>query len=279
MIGPVDVFSLPFMQTAALEIAILAALSGLIGSQIALRGLAFLAHGAGAATFPGLVLATPLGIPAPLSALATSLGFTAATRGRRLGSDARTALALVLALAAGIVLASDVFASGAGVDQLLFGSLLAIGGPELVASAIALALCAGAWMVMRRRWLVSGFDPLAARTLVPSPRLAGAVLLGAVSVAVVAAVDAVGALLVSAILVVPALTVLPFARSATRLSIATGALALIEGLGGLLAAFYLDAPPGGTIAVIGGVCFAIACGARALAGSGTGAAASAGERS
>ncbi|UJA19941.1 metal ABC transporter permease [Thermoleophilia bacterium SCSIO 60948] len=267
MIGPVDVFSLPFMQTAALEIAILAALAGLIGSQIALRGLAFLAHGAGAATFPGVVLAAPLGIPAPVGALATSLGFTAVTQGRRLGSDARTAVALVLALAAGIVLASDVFGSGAGVDQLLFGSLLAIDTPELVASAAALAICVVAWLVLRRRWLVAGFDPLSARSLVGSPRRDGAVLLVAVCVAVVAAVDAVGALLVSAIMVVPALTVLPFARSTAGLALATALLALAEGLGGLIAAFYLDAPPGGTIAVIGGVVFAAACVFRGVRGT------------
>lgn len=264
MLSPVEIVSLPFMQNAAAEVAILAALSGLVGTQIALRGLAFLAHGAGAATFPGLVLAGPLGIPAPLAALVASLGFAAGTRGGRPGADARTALALVAALGGGIVLASDVFGSGSQVDQLLFGSLLAIDGPELITSAVALTLCAAIAALMRRRWVLGGFDPMTARQLSTHPRSADAALVVAVSIAVVAAVDAVGALLVSAILVVPALTALPFGRSIRGLAVATTALALAEGLGGLLLAFYLDAPPGGTIAVLSGVVFALAALLRAI---------------
>ena len=134
------------MQRAALEVALLAPLAGLLGAQIVLRQLAFYTHGVGAATFPGLVLAGPVGIPPALAAFGVgSLRRRSSGSSRtRIAYDAGTALLLVAALGIGIVLASDVFDSGAGVDQLLFGSLLAIGDDELAATAVALAVACAA---------------------------------------------------------------------------------------------------------------------------------------
>ena len=70
------------------------------------------------------------GIAPQLAALAAALGFGAAQerigRSRRLAADAATGLILVGALALGVVLASDVFESGAQVDTLLFGSLIGL---------------------------------------------------------------------------------------------------------------------------------------------------------
>lgn len=264
-----DPVGLPFMQRAALEILLLAPLAAILGAQIVLRRLAFFTHGVGAAAFPGLVIAGPAGIPPALAALAVGGGFAAAlaplSRRGGVGRDVATGLLLVAALAAGTVLASDVFASGAGVDRLLFGSLLAIGGDELLAGAGALALVLVATARCRRAWIATGFDqpgegPSAATT---ASELA---LLGAIAIAAIAAIDAVGALLVSAILVVPAATARPFADSVVELEVGAGLLALAEGLAGLLIAYRLDAPPGAAVAVLGGAVFILALAWRRLAG-------------
>lgn len=264
-----DPFKLPFMQYAAVEIALLAPLAGLLGAQIVLRRLAFYTHSVGAATFPGLVVAGPAGLPAWLGAL-TASGIYAALQqriGRRPGADVATALLLVTALALGIVLASDVFNSGAAVDRALFGSLLGIGPEQLRFSAVALGIGLLAALRFRSAWLVGGFDPAAARSLGLSSG-ADMALVAVVAVAVVASIDAVGSLLVAAILVLPAATVRPFASSVGRLELSAAALALAEGLAGLLLAYELDTPPGPTIAVLGGVCFALALTLRALSGRG-----------
>ncbi len=255
-----DSFQLPFMQRAALELALLAPLAGILGAQIVLRGLAFYTHGVGTAAFPGLVVASATGVPAPAAALGTGLAFAGLTnrvRAPRLGIDAATALVLVGALAIGIVLASDIFAVGSGVDQMLFGSLLAIGQAELLATLAALVAVACLTAVFRRDWLVTAFDPEHGPSL--GLRRAGDwTLLLAIALAVVAALDAVGALLVSAVLVLPAATVSPFARTLRGLEIAAAALALAQGLTGLWIAYELDVPPGAAIALIGGVAFTAA---------------------
>ena len=267
---PLDPFSLPFMQKAALEILLLTPLAGVIGAQIVLRRLAFYTHAVGTATFPGLVIAGPAGIPPALAALAVGGAYASLLerlgRVRGLERDVATALLLVAALAVGIVLASDVFDSGSGVDRLLFGSLLAIGDDELVATLIAATAALAATAAFRRTWIASGFDPQVAPALGLRTRMADWVLVAAIAVAVIAAVDAVGALLVSAILVMPAATARLLTRSVTQLELGAGALALAEGLGGLLLAFELDVPPGAAIAVLGGTVFACVAVATALTG-------------
>jgi ABC-type Mn2+/Zn2+ transport system permease subunit len=262
-----DAFSLEFMQRAALEVALLAPIAGLLGSQIVLRGLAFYAHGVGTAAFPGLVVAGPAGIPPALAALGVGVAFAGSSerlgRSKRIESDAITALLLVAALAAGVVLASDVFESGSEVDQLLFGSLLAIRTEELITTGIALALALGAAAAWRRTWIASGFDRDTAASLGVRAGIADLALLGVVAVAVIAAIDATGALLVGAILVVPAATARLVAPSVLALELLTGALALVEGLAGLWIAYELDVPPGAAIAALGGSLFVAVAVARA----------------
>ncbi len=259
-----EALQLPFMQRAALEILLLAPVAGVLGAQIVLRRLAFFTHGVGAATFPGLVLAGPAGIPPALAALGVGGGFAALLErlGRRAGlaPDAATALLLVGALAIGTVLASDVFGSGAGVDSLLFGSLLAIGGGELAFSAFALAFAMASAALARRSWIAAGFDEAGAGSALGAaagPGAADLLLLAAIAVAVVASVDAAGALLVSSILVVPAAIARLFATSVAALELGAALIALAQGVAGLLLAYELDAPPGATIAVLGGGLFAI----------------------
>lgn len=265
-----DPFQLPFMQRAALEIVLLAPLAGLLGAQIVLRHLAFFTHGVGAATFPGLVLAGPAGIPPALAALGVGGGFATLlerlARRRGVTYDAATALLLVIALAIGIVLASDLFESGSGVDQLLFGSLLAVGDDELWWTAAALVVAFAAAAVARRAWIAAGFDGASTRNLGIDPRVADWLLVGSITVAVVVSLDAIGALLVSSLLVVPAAIARLFARSVRELEAGAALIALTLGLAGLRIAYEFDVPPGATIAVLGGSAFAVCLALRGVAG-------------
>jgi manganese/iron transport system permease protein len=262
----IDPFQLPFLQRAALELVLLAPLAGVLGAQVVLRHLAFYTHGVGAAAFPGLVVAGPLGVAPPLAALGTGLGFAVGLerlgRTARMAYDVATALLLVAALAIGIVLASDVFESGAEVDQLLFGSLLAIGGDELAITGAALVFVTLVAAGSRRAWIATGFDPASSSALGLGVGIADWSLLVAIAVAVIAAVDAVGALLVSAILVTPAATARLVASSVRSLEVIAIGIALAEGLVGLWIAYQLDVPPGAAIALLGGAGFALVAVAR-----------------
>jgi manganese/iron transport system permease protein len=257
-----DPLSAPFMQRAIVAIVLLAVAGGLLGTWIVLRRLAFFAHAVGSASFPGLVVAGPWGLAPPLAALGAGLGFAALlarlTRRGATTSDAATGLLLTGALALGAVLASDVYRSGAGVDRLLFGTLLGLGDGDIwLAAAVAVAAVVGT-AALARTWLATGFDPAGAPTLGVRAQRGDWILLALLAATVVAALPAVGALLVSTMLVVPAATARLLTRSIGTL-LATGvALAAAEGVGGLLLAYHLDLPPGPAIAIVGGGGFALA---------------------
>jgi ABC-type Mn2+/Zn2+ transport system permease subunit len=263
-----DPFSLPFFQRAVLEILVLALGAGLLGTWIVLRGHAFYAHAVGTATFPGLVLADGLGFSASVGAFGSALlvALTVAWLGRRRrgASDSATALVLCAALALGVILASDVFGSRAGVDTLLFGSLLAIGAGDVLLAAAVAAVVLAATVVLGPRWLATGFDPATARAQGLRSPVPDALLLGLIALAAVAVLSAVGALLATAILVVPAATARLLTRRLRMWQVATVALAAAEGVVGLWLSFQTDAPPGATVAVLGGAVFALAALARAL---------------
>lgn len=256
-----DPLAIPFMQRALLATLLLAVAAGLLGTWVVLRRLAFFAHAAGTATFPGLVVAGPWGIAAPLAALGAGLGFAGllsrVTRRGTTSADAATGLLLTAALALGVVLASDVYSSGAGVDRLLFGTLLGLGDGDVALAAAAALAAVLATVALGRTWLATGFDPAGANAL--GVRSAGGdrLLLALLALTVVAVLPAVGALLVSTLLVVPAATARLLTGSLRGLLAAAVALAAAEGVGGLLLAYHLDLPPGPAIAVLGGGVFAL----------------------
>src|ERR671932_477860 len=169
-----------------LEVLVLCVGAGIIGTWIVLRGLAFYAHAVGTAAFPGLVLADGLGFAAVLGAGATGLavaaaiGWLARREGARDRYDSITAIVLVGALAGGVILAADVFHSGAHVETLLFGSLLVIGTGDLVLAAMASGVALAAGVLLEQRWLVAGFDPAAARALGARSPVPDGVVLAAV---------------------------------------------------------------------------------------------------
>ena len=261
-------FQLPFVQRGLLEVAILAVPAGLLGTWIVLRGLAFFSHAVGTAAFPGLVLADGLGFAAPLGAFGAAALFSAGaallSRREEEGRDAAVAIVLVGCLAAGTILASDVFGSGANVETLLFGSLLLVDDGDIALAAVAAGATVLASLLLGHRWLATGFDPGSAMALGTGARGLEIALLGLIAFAIVAALSTIGALLVAALFVVPALTVRLFARRMRTWQLASIALVAAEGAAGLWLSVKTDAPPGATIAVVSGAVFALAAAARAL---------------
>jgi ABC-type Zn uptake system ZnuABC Zn-binding protein ZnuA/ABC-type Mn2+/Zn2+ transport system permease subunit len=264
-------FQLPFVQRGVIEVLVLAPAAGIIGTWIVLRGLAFYAHAVGTAAFPGLVRADGLGFGATLGAAGTGLlvaagvGWLARREGSRERYDALTALVLVGALALGVILASDVFGSGANVETLLFGSLLLVDGRDIAFAAVVACLVLGGARVLEQRWLIGGFDPATAPALGVRSAWPDAVLLVLVALTAVAALSTLGALLATGLLVVPAATARLWCDRLLPWQLASVALVALEGVGGLWLSVEANAPPGAAIAVLAGGVFALAALGRLLA--------------
>lgn len=261
-------FTLPYVQEGLIEILLLSVAAGLIGSWVVLRGLSFYSHAIGTAAFPGLVTADGLGFSPALGAFGMAGVFTALSaliaRSKRTAADSVTALALVTCLAAGVILASDVFNSGANVDTLLFGSLLAIGPNDIWLAAGAAVLAIAVTALCSSHWLAKGFDENSAETLRSGSAWFDLALLAVVAVTVTAALSAVGALLVAALMVIPAATMRMLTRRVVTLQIGSILLVAAEGTVGLWLSVKTNAPPGATIAVVSGAVFAVVLAGRAI---------------
>jgi ABC-type Mn2+/Zn2+ transport system permease subunit len=155
-----------------------------------------------------------------------------------------------------VVLASDVYESGAGVDRLLFGSLIGLSDLDLWLTAGVLAAVLVLDAALRRAWLAGGFDPAGARSLGVPTVAADRLLLVAIAAATVVALDAVGALLVTAVFVMPAATVRLVAPGMRSLRAGAVGLGAAQAVAGLWLADALNVGPGPALAVLGGAVFA-----------------------
>jgi len=248
-----------FEQRAVFAVLLVSVGAGLLGTWIVLRGLAFYTHAVAAAAFPGLVLAAGLSFPPIAGALGTGALVAAGVGGlsarRRAGYDVATALALVGALVVGVVLASNVFHSGSEVDSLLFGSLFALTGTDLVLGALASVLALGGTVALGPRWLAVGFDATGARAVGVRSQVPDLALLALVGFASVATLAAVGALLATALLVVPAATARLWTHRLLPWQCLSVLLVALEGLAGVWLSVRTNAPPGAAIAALGGGVF------------------------
>jgi ABC-type Mn2+/Zn2+ transport system permease subunit len=267
---PADLWELPFLREALAEVTLLAVAGGTVGAWIVLRRLAFYSHAVGSATFPGLVAGDAAGVNPLLLGLAAALAYAggvgSARRAGRTTAEA-TALLLVAALAIGVVLASDVFESSARVDRLLFGTLLGLSGSDIALSAACALVALAATVALGRAFAAIGFDPATAPTLGLPVAALDLGLLALIAVTAVAAIPAVGALLVGAVFLLPAATARLLAGSVPGLVWCALALALAESVAGLYLAYWLDAPPGPAIAVLGAAAYLAALAAAPLTGA------------
>jgi ABC-type Zn uptake system ZnuABC Zn-binding protein ZnuA/ABC-type Mn2+/Zn2+ transport system permease subunit len=259
-------FRYPFVQDGLIEVLLLAPAAGLLGAWIVLRGLSFYSHAVAAASFPGLVLADGLGIPALAGAFGAAAVFALSVerlgRARDTGEDSLAGLVLTGALALGVILASDVFHSASSIEALLFGSLLAISRGDQAVAGVTSLLVIVLGVPLARPWLATGFEPQDARALGLRSRFPELALLGLVALSVVAALAATGALLVAALFVVPAATVRLVTRRVATLQLASVVLAAAEGVAGLWLSVEANVPPGAAIAVLAGGVFTLVAVAR-----------------
>jgi ABC-type Mn2+/Zn2+ transport system permease subunit len=260
----IDALAEPFSQgigqRALVETIVLGAVCGPLGVWVVLYRQSYAAESLAHGMLPGLVVATLAGIPLGLGAagglLLTAASVSLAGRERTVGVDAAVAVTVTTLFGAGALLAlsPDV---PARLGELLFGDPLSISTADLAGSAaLAIAVLAGLY-ALHRGLTTAGFDAHSARSLGASPENAGLALLVLLALTTLVAVQALGNLLVVALIIAPAAAALRLAaRLGPALCIATG-LGIAAGVGGLYISHYLELAAGASIALVAILLFAI----------------------
>src|SRR5690606_28153372 len=213
------------------------------------------------AAFGGLVAALLLGIPLHVGALAFGLGtaglLTVLGRKTKLRADTSLAILFTGAFALGVLglTARPNFAGD--LSALLVGSVLAIGMTDIywiLGASVLVALVAATAF---RHLVFISFDPVGAESAGLPVAGLQLLLLSLVALTVVVSLQAVGAILVVALLITPAATASLYIRRIERLIVLAVVLGLSATWIGLYASYYMSTPPGATIVAVATLQFAV----------------------
>jgi zinc/manganese transport system permease protein len=268
-----QMWSYPFMVNAFRAGAIVAVVAAAVGWFMVLRRQTFAGHTLSVVAFPGAALATLVGAGLSLGyfgfCVAAALAIAALRRDGRAGGageSAATGVVQAFLLACGYLFMALYKGLLEGPQALLFGSFLGITTGQVAALGIATVVVLVVLGVIGRPLLFASVDPqVAAGRGVPVPLLSTLflVLLGA---ATAEAAQITGALLVFALMVLPAATAQQLtARPGLSLTL-TVLIGFIVTWLGLLAAFYWPYPLGFFVTTFAFAAFLAAHGARALQG-------------
>lgn len=251
-----------FMRRAFIAGLAVAIVCPLIGVFLVLRRLSLLADGLGHVTFAGLAAGLLLGVnplfAASIAALGGAVGIERLRARGRVAGDAAIAMFYTSGLALGVVLVSRAGGFSANVLSYLFGSIAAVQDSDL---AIVGLLTAGVVLLVTlfyKELFYLTFDEESARAAGLPAAWVNTLLAALAAVTVVAAMRIVGLLLVSALMVLPALTAIRLAasfRQTFALAAGAGVIAVVVGL---TVSFYLDSAPGGTIVLAALALFGLA---------------------
>ena len=258
----VDPMAYGFMQRGLLAALLVGVVCAVMGTFVVLKGLAFIGDAVSHAAFPGLVIAYIVGVPlyigGAVAAVATALAIGLVTRRSRLRFDTSVGVLFAGTFAFGVMLFSTIEGYVTDLLGYLLGNVLGIGVGDLIQVAILGAIVLAIVLAIRKELLFATFDPLgAAASGLPVARLEY-LLLALLGVTIVVSIQAVGIIMVVAMLVTPAATAQLLVIRFGRMMAVGVALAAISAVLGLYLSFYLNLASGASIVLVETVFFVVA---------------------
>ena len=269
-----DVLSLlqaPFIQRAFIISIIIAVLSSILSIFIVLKKISLIGDGLSHTAFGGLALGYyvsffPLWI-AGITVVLGSIGINKALRSTKISGDAAVAVFLQLGLAGGITLLSLARGFGVNLESLLFGSILVVDWTQIITAAIVAVITLTIVFLFFKEMVYITFDETQARAAGIKTWVFDYLLSILSGIVVIIAIPIVGILLISSLLVLPALISTQVTKSFKQTVILAPIVGLITVIIGILLSVVIDAAPGGTIVLTGLAILAIVFAAKKIESS------------
>ncbi|MGD0170091.1 MAG: metal ABC transporter permease [Smithella sp.] len=254
--GLAEIFNYEFVQRAFAAGILIAAVSSILGVFLVLRRFSLIGDGLAHITFGSVAFVMFLGVSPlyiTLAALpivmASSLAILKLTHSKRIQGDAAIGVVSSVGIASGIILAS--LSNGYNIDlfSYLFGNILTVTRIELILSFIVFLTVAAIVIIFYNDFFAVTFDEELARTMGIKTTRINAILFLLTAVAAVLAMKVAGIMLVSAMLILPPLTALQLSLSFRMTIIAAVFFSILSVICGIITAFLLNLPAGGTIVI------------------------------
>lgn len=253
--------SFPFMQRALMTAIATSVVCALFSCFLVLKGWSLMGDAISHAVLPGVVLAFLLGLPLAVGAFASGLFCAVATgfikEHCRVKEDSVMGIVFSGMFAAGLVMFSRVDTEQ-HLSHILFGNVLGVTDDEMLQTLIIAAIVTAVILFKFKDLMLFCFDPIQARVVGLPVRFYHYALLCLLAMTIVAALQAVGVVLVVAMLITPGITAFLLCKTLSRMMMLSVTASLIAAIGGTFISYYIDAATGPTIVVLQSALFLLA---------------------
>jgi manganese/iron transport system permease protein len=264
--NPIDFLLAPleyeFFVRALVASALVGVACAVVGAFVVLKGMSFVGDAVSHSAFPGVVFAYLLGLPIILSgavaAIGTALGIGALTRRSGLRADAVIGVLFAGMFALGVALFSSIPNYVGDLFHFLFGDVLGISFADLISLAVLASLLLLIVWVLWKELLFATFDPLGAGAAGLPVRRLDDLLLILIAVTIVVSLQAVGIVLVVAMITTPAATAQLLVKRFGQMIALAALIGVTSSIVGLYVSYALDIASGASIVLTETFAFLVA---------------------
>ncbi len=246
-------FQYDYMFTAMWTCTLIGGVCGLLSGFITLKGWSLMGDALSHAVVPGVAIAYLAGVPFALGAFTSGILAAAAMAFVKMKTpvreDAVIGIVFTSFFALGVLLIS-IFPSGIDLRSIVLGNILGIATKDILQIVIVAAICLVVIALKWRDLLLFCFDPNQARAIGLRAGFLHVLLLLLLSATAVAALQAVGAILVIAVLVTPGATAYLLTDRFGAMLLLGAAIGAVTSFIGAYASYFVDAEPGGCIVTL-----------------------------
>ena len=259
---PFEMLHWDFMCNAFIAVLLMAPLFGILSTMVVTGRMSFFSDALGHSAFTGIAIGCICGMAAPLWAavgfsIFFSLLFSYVRSRSNHAADTLIGVFSSTAVALGIFTATLEGGSFTKYNNYLIGDILSVTPAEIGLLALVLVLVAVFWVLFSNKLVLSVLHPqLASSRSIPVSWIqAGFSVL--VAVVVTLCISSVGLLILNSLLVLPGAAARNVAKNMKQYHILSVLFALVAGIGGLIASYYLGSSTGAAISLLLALLFAV----------------------
>lgn len=257
----IEPFEFAFMQRALMSLVIVSVVGSIVGTFVVHKGLAASGSGLAHATLAGVAIAFVNGLSialgALLAAVATGIGIGYVRSNSRVSYDTAIAIFFVSAFSLGILIISRRSSYTPDLISFVFGDILGVSRADLLGELILAVVVVAFVLAFYREMVMVAYDPAMATAAGVRAWFFEYALLVLIALAVVVALQAIGIVLVSAMLIIPPATASLLARRIPQIIALSFVLSVGASLLGLYASFHADVAASPAIVMAATAAFAV----------------------
>ena len=263
-----EMFTYPFILRAFVVGILVSLCAALLGVSLVLKRYSMIGDGLSHVSFGALAIAmacgwAPLPVSIPVVILA-ALFLLRLTERSRIGADAAIAVTSASALAIGVTVTSLTTGMTTDVDSYMFGSILAMDRSDVVLSVVLCAAVLVLFILCYHKLFAITFDENFSRATGVKVDLYNTLLSILTALTIVLGMQMCGAMLISSLVIFPALSAMRLFKSFRSVVICAGVLSVVCFCAGLTGSYLWSTPVGATVVLVNLAAFAVSCAAQAL---------------